>query len=51
MKKPFCSDCDNKGYFDNVVSIGLEDNHPYLKTHIERCDTCKVYKNDQLEFA
>jgi len=46
MTKPFCVDCNNKGYFTDVVSIGLNDNHPYLKPHIERCDSCKVFKND-----
>ena len=46
MTKPFCVDCNNKGYFTGVVSTGLNNNHPYLKPHIERCDSCKVFKND-----
>ena len=46
MMKPFCVDCNNNGYFTNVISSGLKDNHQYLKPHIERCDSCKVFKND-----
>jgi hypothetical protein len=46
MTKPFCLDCNNSGYLTDVVSIGLKDNDPYLKPHVERCDSCKVFKND-----
>ena len=46
MTKPFCLDCDNSGYLIDVVSVGLKDNDPYLKPHIERCDSCGVFKND-----
>jgi len=47
MKEKFCIDCDNNGYLTNVVSIGLKYNDTYLKPHIERCDICKIFKNDK----
>ena len=46
MMRPFCIECKNEGYFTDVISEGLRNNHPYLKPHIERCDSCKVFKND-----
>ena len=43
-----CQDCDGLGYFTDVISTGLSDpNDPYHYPHTERCDTCKVFENDQ----
>jgi len=42
-----CKECDGKGYFEDVISEGLEQGDPYLEPHIERCDECKVFANDQ----
>jgi hypothetical protein len=42
-----CKECDSKGYFEDVISEGLEQGDPYLEPHIERCDECKVFANDQ----
>ena len=41
-----CMECEGKGYLKDVVSIGVSVGDPYLKPHVERCDECKVYAND-----
>ena len=48
MKKNNCKDCDGLGYYTDVISSGLMDpNDPYHKPHTERCDTCKVFEDDE----
>ena len=42
-----CIECEGKGYFEDVISEGLQPGDPYLEPHIERCDECKVYANDE----
>ena len=43
-----CKDCEGKGYYTDVISTGLSDpNDPYHKPHIERCDTCMAFEDDQ----
>ena len=42
-----CIECEDKGYFEDVISEGLQPGDPYLEPHIERCDECKVYANDE----
>ena len=42
-----CTECDGKGYFEDVISEGLLPGDPYLEPHVERCDECKVYANDE----
>lgn len=46
-KTTTCPECEGKGYFDDVISEGLEEGDPYLEPHVERCDNCKVYANDE----
>ena len=41
-----CTECDGKGYLEDVISEGLPAGDPYLEPHVERCDECKVYAND-----
>lgn len=41
-----CMNCEGKGYLEDVVSIGVSVGDPYLEPHVERCDECKVYAND-----
>ena len=41
-----CIECEGKGYFEDVISEGLQPGDPYLEPHIERCDECKVFAND-----
>lgn len=41
-----CMECEGKGYLKDVVSIGVSVGDPYLEPHVERCDECKVYAND-----
>jgi len=45
-KEMKCIECDDLGYFTDVISQGLQEDHPYLNPHIERCDTCKKFNND-----
>ena len=48
MTKNNCQDCDGLGYFTDVISTGLSDpNDPYHEPHTERCDTCKVFEDDE----
>ena len=48
MKENICKQCEGRGYFTDVISIGLSDpNDPYHKPHIERCDTCQVFEDDE----
>jgi hypothetical protein len=42
-----CKECNGKGYFEDVISEGLSDGDPYLEPHVERCDECKMYANDE----
>ena len=43
-----CEDCEGKGYYTDVTSTGLSDpNDPYHKSHIERCDTCMTFEDDE----
>jgi hypothetical protein len=42
-----CIECNNLGYFTDVVSLGLPEEHPYLQPHIERCDICQVFASDE----
>ena len=43
-----CKDCEGKGYYTDVISTGLSDpNDPYHEPHIERCDTCQVFSDDE----
>ena len=43
-----CEDCEGKGYYTEVTSTGLSDpNDPYHKSHIERCDTCMTFEDDE----
>ncbi len=42
-----CMECEGKGYLKDVVSIGVSVGDPYLEPHVERCDECKVYANDE----
>jgi len=42
-----CIECNGKGYLENVISEGLPAGDPYLESHVERCDECKVYANDE----
>jgi hypothetical protein len=42
-----CTECDGKGYLEDVISEGLPAEDPYLEPHVERCDECKVYANDE----
>jgi hypothetical protein len=42
-----CKECSGKGYFEDVISEGLSDGDPYLEPHVERCDECKMYANDE----
>jgi hypothetical protein len=42
-----CIECNNLGYFTGVISLGLQEGHPYLQPHIERCDTCQVFTSDE----
>jgi len=43
-----CEDCEGKGYYTDVTSTGLSDpNDPYHKSHIERCDTCMAFEDDE----
>ena len=43
-----CEDCEGKGYYTDVISTGLSDpNDPYHEPHIERCDTCQVFSDDE----
>jgi NAD-dependent SIR2 family protein deacetylase len=42
-----CTECEDKGYFEDVVSEGLLPGDPYLEPHVERCDECKKFKNDE----
>jgi hypothetical protein len=44
--KMVCIECNNKGYFEDVVSEGLPIGDPYLEPHVERCDECKQFAND-----
>ena len=46
-KKMKCIECNNLGYFTDVVSLGLPEGHPYLQPHIERCDICQVFASDE----
>ena len=41
-----CMNCEGKGYLEDVVSIGVSVGDPYLEPHVERCDDCKVFAND-----
>lgn len=41
-----CMNCEGKGYLEDVVLIGVSVGDPYLEPHVERCDKCKVYAND-----
>jgi hypothetical protein len=46
-----CIECKGFGYFTDVESVGLNDeNDPYNKPHIEKCDECQVFYSD-LEVA
>jgi len=48
MTKNNCQDCEGLGYYTEVISTGLSDpNDPYHEPHTERCDTCKVFEDDQ----
>lgn len=42
-----CMNCEGKGYLEDVISIGVSVGDPYLEPHVERCDECKVYANDE----
>jgi len=43
-----CEDCEGKGYYTDVISTGLSDpKDPYHEPHIERCDTCQVFSDDE----
>lgn len=42
-----CMECEGKGYLEDVISIGVSVGDPYLEPHVERCDECKVYANDE----
>jgi hypothetical protein len=42
-----CMNCEGKGYLEDVISIGVSVGDPYLEPHLERCDECKVYANDE----
>ena len=43
-----CEDCEGKGYYTDVISSGLSDpKDPYHEPHIERCDTCQVFSDDE----
>lgn len=42
-----CMECEGKGYLKDVISEGLPAGDPYLEPHVERCDECKVYANDE----
>ena len=42
-----CTECDGKGYFEDVISEGLPAGDPYLEPHVERCDECKQFANDE----
>jgi hypothetical protein len=42
-----CIECEGKGYFEDVISEGLQPGDPYLEPHVERCDECKVFANDE----
>jgi len=41
-----CIECEGKGYFEDVISEGLQPGDPYLEPHVERCDECKQFAND-----
>ena len=41
-----CINCEGKGYLDDVVSIGVFEGDSYLEPHVERCDECEVFAND-----
>ena len=41
-----CINCEGKGYLDDVVSIGVSEEDSYLQPHVERCDECEVFAND-----
>jgi hypothetical protein len=45
--KMMCIECNGKGYLEDVISEGLPAGDPYLEPHVERCDECKVYANDE----
>ena len=48
MKKNNCQECNGVGYLKEVVSYGaISLNDPYRKPHIERCDTCETFNNDE----
>ena len=48
MTKNNCQDCEGLGYFTEVISTGLSDpNDPYHEPHTERCDTCKIFEDDE----
>jgi hypothetical protein len=42
-----CTECDGKGYLEDVISEGLPAGDPYLEPHVERCDECKQFANDE----
>ena len=42
-----CTECGGKGYLEDVISEGLPAGDPYLESHVERCDECNVYANDE----
>jgi hypothetical protein len=46
-----CIECEGKGYFEDVISEGLQPGDPYLEPHVERCDECKVFANDEEALA
>ena len=47
-KKNKCKECNGVGYFKEVISYGSISIHdPYRKPHIERCDTCETFNNDE----
>ena len=41
-----CMNCEGKGYLEDVISIGVSVGDPYLEPHVERCDECEVFVND-----
>ena len=48
MKENNCQECNGVGYLKEVVSYGaISLNDPYRKPHIERCDTCETFNNDE----
>jgi hypothetical protein len=42
-----CTECGGKGYLEDVISEGLPAGDPYLESHVERCDECKKFENDE----